>query len=407
MQLSTQRAFLLLTLACGPLTAACGGSGSSNKASAQGTGDATSSGGAGGLGSTGGSGGSATSTASATDATSTGGSGDGSTTTRGVGGSSTDSGAGGSSTDGGAGGTDGAAGGTDGGAAGAPADGGAGGTSSTNASGTGGSGGTGGGPTGVVAEPGSPCDAEQELGCAGNHQRVTLICSDGVWEVNETCPENHACDSTPGFDQGSCKERLPECVDQEPLQGGVCEDTKTWLRCGPDNVSLEPVECQGSCHDGACDDRPNHCPAEPFINCGSECGEFSPNCTEVGPCEGNFSIVHVFFDEPGQSQIVRIGDFDALCDNECETSETRGVQLIGRLDVTVRARITLPPSLRILVADGCYEDGREGCVTWDPNDDPKLDSSAFLGTVVTDDPAAAEQNILIETAAPDEVLDCP
>ena len=35
------------------------------------------------------------------------------------------------------------------------------------------------------------------------------------------------------------------------------------------------------------------------------------------------------------------------------------------------------------------------------------DGAMYFGQVVTDDPAAVEQNILIETAEVDEVLDCP
>lgn len=277
-----------------------------------------------------------------------------------------------------------------------------GGTSGTGGTSTSGTGGAGGGPTGVVEELGSECDTPAELACAGNHQRVSLICAGGTWQVNETCPENHACDTTPGFDQGTCKERLPECVDQEPGRG-VCEDSATLLQCGPDNVTLEPVECEGSCYEGACDNRPNHCPAEPFINCGRECGEMSANCDTAAGCEDKPFVARVFFDQAGQSHIVRIGDYDALCTVDCDVHETRGFRLYASTSSTLRWRVTVPAPWGIpTTSNHCHEESPEGCVLVGPDS-----GDVHLGVVVTDDPAASEQNILIESAAEGETLECP
>src|SRR5690606_6233463 len=165
-----------------------------------------------------------------------------------------------------------------------------------------------------------------------------------------------------------------------------------------------PVECEGSCHAGACDNRPNHCPVETFINCGSECGEMSPYCLDYGNCDVQPGVALLEFEEPGQSHVVRIGDYAALCTVNCNARETRGFRLFTRIGTTttMRWRITVPAPLRLVESGYCVEQSTEGCVVVGPDS-----GDVLLGTIVTDDPAAPEANILIESAAGNETLECP
>src|SRR5690606_30917043 len=246
------------------------------------------------------------------------------------GGSNAGGSTGGSGADGGAGNSSGGTGAAIGGAAGSGGMSGDGGGASGGTAGSGGgaagtagvgggaagAGGSGGQSSGAVAEPGDTCSSPGALAGAGNHQRVTLICSGGSWQVNETCPENQACDTAAGFDQGTCKERLPECADRQPGEGAACDGPTTLMVCGPDNVTLEPRECVGACNQAACDDRPNHCPAEDFVNCGTDCRAPDEGCTSsftTPPvCEGPIGVLWLDF-ELQQKWIVRIPDYESSC----------------------------------------------------------------------------------------------
>jgi hypothetical protein len=103
----------------------------------------------------------------------------------------------------------------------------------------GGSGGS--GPVGAVGTLGQPCSPPAALACAGNYQKVTLICGgDGTWERNETCGADQFCDSTPGVNVGTCRPRTPGC-DAPSI--GFCKNASTRVDCGPDAV-LATVQCR-------------------------------------------------------------------------------------------------------------------------------------------------------------------
>ena len=276
--------------------------------------------------------------------------------------------------------------------------------------GIGGAGGSGAQPSGAVAELGDACDSPAALACAGNHQRVTLICDGGSWRVNETCPENYACDTAPGFDQGTCKQRLPECADRQPGEGAACEGPTTLMVCGPDSVTLEPRECAGACNQAACDDRPNHCPREEFLNCGTDCRAPDRGCiasiTTTPICEGPIGAVWLDF-ESKQNWTVRIPDYAASCVASCD-SEVRGMTIYINPDSVGDVqhwKATVRPPWRIIPGSlFCASPGSpvEQCLAVN-----REESSHLSFAVATDDPTAPEENVTIESAPEGVALSCP
>jgi hypothetical protein len=108
--------------------------------------------------------------------------------------------------------------------------------------------------TGAVATLGSACASPAALGCAGNAQKVTLICSSGTWKENGTCPAGQNCDSAQGPNQGTCAPIVGDCASASPGEV-VCASAPTAVvRCGPDLVSETTVDggtCTGTCSPGA------------------------------------------------------------------------------------------------------------------------------------------------------------
>jgi hypothetical protein len=94
---------------------------------------------------------------------------------------------------------------------------------------------------------GSACSSPAALACAGNAQKVTLICQ-GVWMSNGTCGSGQLCDSAAGINRGTCQPIDPPCASASP-GGSVCSDATTIVQCGPDLVFDTPV---GTCTNQAC-----------------------------------------------------------------------------------------------------------------------------------------------------------
>jgi hypothetical protein len=107
--------------------------------------------------------------------------------------------------------------------------------------------------TGDVGVLGSACSAPGELACAGNAQKVALICNGDDWALASVCPSSQNCDSTPGSNQGTCTTIDPLCANASP-GNHVCSSSTTVVECGPDLVSDSPVEtCNNqACVDGTC-----------------------------------------------------------------------------------------------------------------------------------------------------------
>jgi hypothetical protein len=107
--------------------------------------------------------------------------------------------------------------------------------------------------TGAVAVLGSVCASPAALACAGNAQKVTLLCNGGAWTVNQTCPSGQNCDSAPGPNQGTCASIDPLCADAGP-GATSCSSPSQVLICGPDLLSHSSSMCASTttCVAGAC-----------------------------------------------------------------------------------------------------------------------------------------------------------
>jgi hypothetical protein len=103
----------------------------------------------------------------------------------------------------------------------------------------------------VVGTLGEPCDAPGTLACAGNHQKLTVVCGgDGEWETNQTCGATEFCDSVEGDTTGLCLEPEAECEGREP-DDTICVDGNVYS-CAPDGIRPWLSEiCTGFCEDGA------------------------------------------------------------------------------------------------------------------------------------------------------------
>lgn len=108
--------------------------------------------------------------------------------------------------------------------------------------------------TGAVALLGSACTSPAALACAGNAQKVTLICSGGTWTANETCPAGQNCNSAPGPNQGTCASIDPLCATDAGPGATSCSSPSQILICGPDLLSHSFSMCANTttCVAGAC-----------------------------------------------------------------------------------------------------------------------------------------------------------
>lgn len=134
---------------------------------------------------------------------------------------------------------------------------------------------------------GGACSPAASLACAGEHQKVTLICgADGSWQVNMTCAVGEFCDSRAGDGLGLCAKEVAECAGKAP--GDLVCLNDTVHRCGPDAVSSDLVEtCTGYCDAGACVNDKDMCPDPAIsVNCATDCGARSTYCkTNAAGCQ--------------------------------------------------------------------------------------------------------------------------
>jgi hypothetical protein len=204
--------------------------------------------------------------------------------------------------------------------------------------------------------------------------------------VDETCPEGQACDSTEGFDQGTCRELLPECMGVEPRHR-FCNET-TLQECGVDGVTSEVLEsCTTVCEEGACNDNKDPCPRFP-INCATDCGAQSSDC-DLMPCPSTARISN------SNPAVLRTPSYSELCPVACD-AETHALVLIVSNATGLSLKLTIGEPWKLAVdapgADdvACGNDEATGCVIVE---NAQLNSDIY---VFTDDPSAAERNIAIE-----------
>lgn len=387
-----------LALATALAAIACGGSSSSGKDTSN---SGTTTGGAGGSAASsvtsGGGTNSSPNTSNSAAANSsnaasggTGGSGESGGTT------STASGAGGVDTTsaGGLGGTSGS-----GGATGGSASGGA--SSSGGSSGGGGTAGSGGtGPTGVIGVLGEPCDSPGQLACAGNHQKLTVVCGgDGEWEVNETCGATEFCDSAEGVATGLCVEPTEACVNRVP--GELFCEQPSVVACDVDGLRTRVVEeCMTPCSEGACEEFGAPCPTEEFVNCSRQCGEFECLASEDDCVRGQ--PLDDYLEAVGDSVIVRTASYSDLCVRAGERcgDEIRAMP-VGASNLRLRCTVDAPWGIVTearLSEDACAE--RRPCEIVEAGD-----ISSTVAWVEISDPEAGPINVLVEVV--DEEATCP
>jgi hypothetical protein len=107
--------------------------------------------------------------------------------------------------------------------------------------------------SGAVAAVGCPCTTPAALACAGNAQKVTLICDGGAWALHATCAAGQNCDSAVGANQGTCAAIDSACAGA--TAGTLaCGSTTQVVVCDVDLVSTTPqTTCSGqTCLAGAC-----------------------------------------------------------------------------------------------------------------------------------------------------------
>lgn len=190
---------------------------------------------------------------------------------------------------------------------------------SNGAGGSDGAGGTGGSEsTGAVGALGATCDSPGALSCAGNHQKLTLVCGgDGEWEVNQTCGSTEFCDSAKGSTAGVCVESSVECAGRAPDEPFCFEEDLH--DCDPDGIRPTLVEdcvieCSERGAEAICINELEPCPAPELqaFNCDRECGTLYATCgSGVGPQWVPGDV--------GDAMIFRAGGYDEAW--ECAKNE--------------------------------------------------------------------------------------
>jgi hypothetical protein len=274
---------------------------------------------------------------------------------------------------------------------GAAASGAQGGTSVGGAAGgaTGGS-----GPTGQVGTLGQSCGAPGTLACAGNYQKLTLICgADGKWAAGQTCTGNQICDTRAGVNAGTCQDQDPQCLGHEPGYK-FCVGAAVYA-CGADNLSTVLVEsCTGTCENGACNNAADPCPASGII-CSSDCGGPSAACTsDAGVCDVLWPTSNIV----GTKEVVRTPAATQAC--AC-SSGRKYIQLASRGTSAVKVTAPAPwwlfavPSVPQSLGDTCTTTDAPQCLVVQGVATTYLRQIA----IVTDDPAAPVRNVTFETVA--------
>jgi hypothetical protein len=151
---------------------------------------------------------------------------------------------------------------------------------------------------GAVGLLGCSCSKAGELACNGNAQKLSLVCSGGLWTFLTACQPGFNCNTTKGANQGLCEAIDPLCASAKPGQV-VCNGVTQVLTCGDDllasedtagascvNQTCQQGKCTGSCTAGASQcsaDQPQQCSAVGvWENTGTMCPYACTGGTGVG-----------------------------------------------------------------------------------------------------------------------------
>jgi hypothetical protein len=101
-------------------------------------------------------------------------------------------------------------------------------------------------PAGAVATLGASCSSAGSLACAGNAQKLLLLCDGSKWVSNGVCAGDQICDTRPGPTAGSCQAPLAECKGRKPSET-VCNGAER-VTCGPDLITATRETCRSAKH---------------------------------------------------------------------------------------------------------------------------------------------------------------
>jgi hypothetical protein len=201
--------------------------------------------------------------------------------------------------------------------------------------------------TAGVGVLGAACATNAALACSGHAQGLSLICADGVWKANQSCPLGQLCNTAPGPNQGACAPVDPACGDAGAGEQS-CGSATEVVRCGIDRVSSTPVEtCSGqACLGGAC---------------GGECMPGAARCLGfdgLQTCDGT-----------GQWGAPTSCMGQPCCDGACTTNDAHNCGACGHDcqggscsgnacgSVTIASNLTYPTSIAVSGTTAFFIDG--------------------------------------------------
>src|SRR5690606_22603238 len=118
-------------------------------------------------------------------------------------------------------------------------------------------------------------------------QRGQLVCADGKWATNGTCPATNNCDTSSG-NVGFCTPIIAACAGKEP-DDVACRGTSL-ERCGPDLVTTTPGQTgegkacwHGACT-GECEPGETQCSGQRLQTCSPK-GAWSTATCKGGVCK--------------------------------------------------------------------------------------------------------------------------
>ena len=218
---------------------------------------------------------------------------------------------------------------------------------------------------------GDSCTNPGALACAGENQKLQLLCDgSGEWVQNGTCAGIAVCD-TGEANRGSCQEPIAGCVDREPRER-YCMGWGDIMECNVDRTASSLVEsCSIGCVDGECSPVDDPCPeGGGAFDCSLQCEDPQFECDENPVTACRFlSVVTPFAVEIGPIRIPAAPD---VCELDGQSCQKRVFPVI--FSDGVYFRLLIPDDWDAVVtktfngysdehgADACDAERVQGCV---------------------------------------------
>jgi sulfatase modifying factor 1 len=90
----------------------------------------------------------------------------------------------------------------------------------------------------AIGRVGGACAPEAATACSGHRQTELVVCRNGKWENNGTCPDGAYCSSQTDQYAGTCRSIIAECASKAPGTL-ICRDGIRPDVCGPDLVDTD------------------------------------------------------------------------------------------------------------------------------------------------------------------------